>query len=418
MLESRSTLSDAQRRFLCRIVFVVACLLPTWIVAQWAVFPTSRSEWRIRASHVLGWPVNLDSVQTPTPQQVVFRHFRLNDTAHGAWLDLHDVTWSRTKTGQIISLRDVDLTLTQFSEWVQHACVQLPKLDADLGPIDVTVSHLTIRSDLASALPTQTYVAERCQVRIEPAAQRMAVEIFPSAQVGTPIRWEWLGGSGNKNAKWSLHTYQQLVPCWLLAGLVPQAEHFGDQSHFVGYAAGEFRGSFSSIELSEFQLVDVDPARWIHNAGEDATAEPPVRLNDEARFVLDVRTARIENGRFEALYLVLHCDAGVRIAGQWLNTATKWLRVELPEQSPSSLVSLQGLAFAVELRDGALALYGQKPDDLIARDESGQAFVFATSGSKKLAPYCLAGWIADRGESELPITEASLRVLTHLPLLR
>jgi hypothetical protein len=63
-------------------------------------------------------------------------------------------------------------------------------------------------------------------------------------------------------------------------------------------------------------------------------------------------------------------------------------------------------------------LIGQSPDGLIATDPDARPMIFATAGSQGLPPYCLAGWMAEEESIEVPLTAASLEVLSHLPIVR
>lgn len=413
-------MSDFQRRIVCRIAFVLVCLVPTLVVAQWILFPESIARWQIEARSLLGWPVEIGAVSTPTPQQTVLHSFRVRDPHHHAWLDLRDVYWTRNGSRERFELHDITVSADQFSEFMRNWCSQIAKFDAQGAPIEVCISGLTLYAGVQPSPESRTVAFELCLAQIEPATGEMSIEFHSKRSSEAPIRWQVTAGGREKSWRWSLQTNKHLLPGWAVARLVPVAKHVGENWSFTGFIAGESLDDSTAIEIRELQIVDVDPRGWFANsAGELGTTDQPmIELNDGARCVIDVRSGQIRNGRIEYLHAVVHCDAGVRIQGQWLNAAKKWLRLELPEQTPFGMVSLQGIAFGLEIGDARLAILGQRPNDLIARDLNNEPLVLATTDSKNLPPYCLAGWIADRGETGLPISEASLRVLSRLPLVR
>jgi hypothetical protein len=92
--------------------------------------------------------------------------------------------------------------------------------------------------------------------------------------------------------------------------------------------------------------------------------------------------------------------------------------LDLADLPADQSITIGQLALAIEIRNGTLSIHGQPPDGLIAVGQNGEPLVFATATSQNLAPYCLAGWIADNGSLQLPLSAASLEVFSHLPVLR
>ena len=70
-------LSDNQRRFVCRILFLTLCVVPTGAVAYAAFHKKSPAQWAETIQAEIGLPTRIGLVRTPLPGQLVIHDFAI-----------------------------------------------------------------------------------------------------------------------------------------------------------------------------------------------------------------------------------------------------------------------------------------------------------------------------------------------------
>ena len=414
-------MSDARRRLLCRIAIVALCALPTFVVLNWAFFPRSIAQWQSQARQLLSCPVAIGWVESPTPNQLIFHNLRLCDPQSQTWAEFETVDWRKTLDSQQLELSDANLSLSQFTSLVRHLWHQLPQIESGARTVEVHLARITIRSDLESETPSPTFAIKDCRIRIDPGAAqpRATVEFVTDQLSDNPVRWEVICGSDALPTRWSLNTNKRGLPCWLVSDAWPSVLKLGEKSWFYGYLSGELSKTESSVDVSGLQLLDIDPAKIVDSSGPTSAAEttPSIRLAPKTNCAVLVKSARLVDGRLQSIFFEVHCQQG-QIATRLLQAAKKWLHVDVPNPSTDEFVEFSQVDAWGEIRDGLLCIYGQMPDGLIARGVDQQSSIFATAASQGLAPQSLAGLFADEGQLPLPVSTASLELLSHLPLNR
>ena len=81
MENERTSMSDSQRRFVCRIAFLLLCLLPTLLAIYFVFHQPGPSDWQQLIQAELGIAVQIDSVETPTPSMTMFRGVRFGQSS-------------------------------------------------------------------------------------------------------------------------------------------------------------------------------------------------------------------------------------------------------------------------------------------------------------------------------------------------
>ncbi len=414
-------MSDAQRRLLCRFALVAFCAVPTFFALSWALFPRSIAQWQTRALHLLSCPVEIGRVETPTPNQLVFRSFRLGDAESQTWTEFETVEWRQSLNKQQLELSDVDLSLSQFTSLMRLLWEQVPQVELGTRQIELHVGRITIRSDLDNAAAGPNFVFQDCWIRIDPGAAqpRLTVEFFTEQKSDNPVRWETIFGHHDLPTCWSLNTNNNALPCWLVSHAWPTSLRLGDRSWFNGYLSGKLSRTENSFDVSSLQLLDIDPAKLIDTADPASSGDPTpsIRLASNARCDVVVDSAHLIDGRLESTYFKVHCQQG-QLANRLLQSAKHWLHIDVIDANTDEFVDFSQLVFGVEIRDGKLNIQSQVPDGAIARGLNQQPLLFATTASVGLAPHCLAGWLAGEGQVQLPVSAASLQLMSHLPILR
>ena len=72
-------MSDNQRRSICRILFVIVCVLPTFAIGYWICHPQTASGWERAIRAQLGVTARIDSIETPGPYVTILRGLEFLD---------------------------------------------------------------------------------------------------------------------------------------------------------------------------------------------------------------------------------------------------------------------------------------------------------------------------------------------------
>ncbi len=414
-------MSDDQRRLMCRIAFVVCCALPTILVANWILFPRSISQWQTSVRYTLGCPVAIASVETPTPNEVRFHQFRIRDSQAQPLAEFQKVDWKQSLDGQVLTLSPVELTLGQATTLLQHLAEQLPKMDWISGTTCVRIQRITIHSDIEGATAEQSFVAKECVMQIEPSdRQTRAIIEFRSDQADDArIRWEFQFGDPTQPTRWTLNTDNGILPCWLLAKFWPAARNLGDNCRFSGALTCEQTDSHVSYGVQDLRLTNLDVPKLLCNAADlSASDTMPITTAPDSQFEAFIGNARVINGRIDSLFCQIQCPSGGHINPTWLRSTKKWLQVDVFEPTNTVPIAFGQLLVGFEIRDGELFVWGDSKNALISIDPSGQPLINATLQSQRLSPQCLAGWLSGADQIQIPVSAASFRLLSHLPLVR
>ncbi len=84
-------MSDNQRRVLCRLIFLLACAIPTLVSSYWICHPQTADGWAQAIKAETGVEASIDFVETPTPYETVLHKLQLTDPEHGVLLDTAQV---------------------------------------------------------------------------------------------------------------------------------------------------------------------------------------------------------------------------------------------------------------------------------------------------------------------------------------
>lgn len=76
-------MSDNQRRTVCRILFLLVCILPTSVVGYWICHPQTAIGWERAIQAELGVTTKIDSVETPGPYVTILRGLEFTDPVVG-----------------------------------------------------------------------------------------------------------------------------------------------------------------------------------------------------------------------------------------------------------------------------------------------------------------------------------------------
>lgn len=74
-----SDLSDNQKRFICRVLFLALCAIPTCVTIYLATHKRTPDQWAQILQAELGIETSIGVVETPLPGQLIFHELKLYD---------------------------------------------------------------------------------------------------------------------------------------------------------------------------------------------------------------------------------------------------------------------------------------------------------------------------------------------------
>ncbi len=270
---------STQRR-ICRLVFLIGCILPTLAVMAWATverLPSTAAARLTAVEHLLGMHVAAETIQTPKPGVFRASEVTLTNVETGAEVLLARLATIRPQT---------TATFVELSG-VQVAAGELPLLAATVqralavdwpGDVRIQVANAAWLGEspaagaalLASGPLTLTLRTNQHQGEV--LGRELAVRLgdATSGPRFTAVRNRQLVPTATRI---SIHTAGQLVPAgWIaqLGGMVAagkQASFAGEATitHTAGDTSGELSGTLSDVTLAVATQLPIDTRARIEN---------------------------------------------------------------------------------------------------------------------------------------------------------
>lgn len=300
----RVHLHQSVRRRLCRVIFCIACLLPTTSLLAWTIshkLPSHVARCEARARELLGLEARIGRVRYPQPGVCLCENIELTDpetrqrVLQCRWLELG-------RSGPVLVLRPatVEIDASQAGRLVR---LLMRRLQRELPVAPATVRVLPSSVTLRGAHDEQTYDDVEC-----------LIESTETGDTAT-MRFRLAGGERNESAsvairrrhaqqagtRVSLDTAGAALPVSMFAPWADWQSVLGSQARFRGSLwidADErgWRGDVTGV-LNEVDLESLVAARFPHVLTGRAT--------------LEIDRARIEQGRLVEAAGLLRAEHGV-----------------------------------------------------------------------------------------------------------
>lgn len=161
-------MSDRKRRWICRLFFLVACLMPTgWLIMRVA-FQPSATQWSAELELALGLPLDVGRVQTPNAREI----------------HLHQLTWDHPESGRVAELNRIEIHQTQVPasevrKWHQSSVLPtqrwiIPRLELPQAALPDFLQTLHQQWFLRQRLTTLPEIQIQELVVTDPAPSRAA----------------------------------------------------------------------------------------------------------------------------------------------------------------------------------------------------------------------------------------------------
>jgi hypothetical protein len=229
-------MSDNQRRFFCRLLFLFFCCLPTAIIVYRACHPRTSEDWQAQLFSSIGIHAQVHSVETLSPNETVLRDVRVFD-GHGQ---------------PVLSAMEVDLTFAPGrSQIVIRDQVRLS--NHGLKYLTETINRRLMRSDACSVLlnevvMTATEGGQTRELRVSPLeitttptaeGSRAVVTLqMPNANAVSDqraiVQCNVDHIAATDQLRIHVETNQVAMPCWLADQWLPELRELGADSGFAG----------------------------------------------------------------------------------------------------------------------------------------------------------------------------------------
>ena len=229
-------MSDNQRRFFCRLLFLFFCCLPTAIIVYRAFHPRTSDDWQKQVLSKIGIHTQVHSVETLRPNETVLRDVTVFD-GHGQ---------------PVLSAMEVDLNFAPGrSQIVVRDQVRLS--NHGLKYLSETINRRLMRSGACSVLLndvvlTTTEDGQTRELRVSP----LEITTNPTAEGSRAVVTLQLRNSNplsdqravvqcnvdhiaaTDQLRIHVETNQVAMPCWLVNQWLPELRELGAESGFAG----------------------------------------------------------------------------------------------------------------------------------------------------------------------------------------
>ena len=287
-------LSDNQRRFICRVLFLLVCALPTCIVVYFATHQRTADQWAQLIQAELGVKTSIGGVESPRPGQYVFRDVKLFDDEGQEFFVSLSANVSLGHTNLIEFTTPVQVKRKGMSCFLEGSAERIIKPWSGSKLWEITFNEIEITTRRASEYEVASFHMNRLDARLQssPQGPYIQLESLLAGKSGPGSEdWGWLKLSKNPTTREfqvEFDTTQYgAVPCWLAQHWFPALDSLGIDSHFSGDATIKTIGAGSSCLLSgEFRNVSLP-----------AIAKVPPSYIAAAKS-LHVKDVRFENSRW------------------------------------------------------------------------------------------------------------------------
>lgn len=280
-------MSDNQRRFYCRLLFLFFCCLPTSIMVYRAFHPQTPEMWQQRIESELGMDATIVAVETPSPRETILRGLTLLGPDRRVLLSAIEtrIRYGKLADGQaeqqILVREQVRITsdnlkwladtleqrMPRDSKWrirMEHVVIE-PGATDDVLANELHISPADIEIDgsggTSSAVLTMT--VRQFGKPIDGAGNITSAEVSGDglSTVRCDVR-QLVSPGQSPQTSFFLDTRNQALPCWLAQRWLPQLRELGN--------AATFRGRFGIDPLSpdiygrvqgRFENVALPPAQ-------------------------------------------------------------------------------------------------------------------------------------------------------------
>jgi hypothetical protein len=400
------------RRRICRLIFCVACVLPTLLVGAVILLrhtPFYRAAqlraWQLQLSEQLGLEVELAAVTPSDSQRWLLSGVECRDPESHEWLiRVRSADVAQTSRGWFISLGQPQLNarrLRRLSSLLHEHVVCRP--DALAAKIQLKDSNWELQDE--------AYSESVLNVRSALTASREGVELLVEFRASTAPENERVRMRLARNrmldppaTQWELQTDSAGLPCSAALPWLPLLGHLGEACVFQGYVhCEEHPAGWNARVQGVFRQVDLNQL---------ITEQFRHKLSGSGTFT--VNTCTMAAGRITQLQGSLSCPRGL-IGQSLLDAAERTLGLQLdPRPETAGPRPYQQLAVHFSLTAAGLVLGTPASDAGLLRDSQGP--LVSLPDSTPRSPLSLVHLLVPHVDLQVPVTRETAAMVRVLPL--
>lgn len=269
----KNDLSDNQRRTICRVLFLLACALPTCVTVYFATHQRTPDQWAQLLKAELGVETSIGVVETPRPDEILFHDVKLYDNDGEPIFDALRANVTLGNVNKILFRNPIRINRKGLSHFLEEASGRLIQSGTDAKPWEVLFQTVEIVDEADPTFEKKPFHLERVHIGIGNGLQGPEVTVS-AAKLGEV---KFARDSQNGQFVVEVNTKQNTVPCWLANQWCPDLKRLlGNRADFKGVAliyssersaTSALTGKFDHIDLPhmpEFKSYLVDAAQSIY----------------------------------------------------------------------------------------------------------------------------------------------------------
>ncbi len=405
---------SSTHRLLCRIGFVLFCLLPTGMVAIWICWPESSSIWQQQLTNLLGLRARVHGVSHPRPGTIVLEDVHLSDPELGDLARLPSVRIVQNAETCNLLIPEVEIAaghLDRVRELL-HDRILRGGLVGD-RTFTARISELTLADtplgQASHAMAKRKLTDVVCTFEPTEIGSRFTAQFrYDGNQLGDVCEFSLerrlAAGGAQPTTRWFLDTGDSYLPCRLIARQISGLAALGESCEFRGVLwieltprgwEGDFSGRFRNVDLK--CLVSNQFPHTLPGLAD-----------------VELRRAKLREGRLIDAAGSLSCREG-SIGEELLDAAAAHLKLKRAGDETLSPVGYQRLDLGFQIDQSQLTIRGQcDARGTILLDEQGRALL-AESADATVPAVSLARMLVPQTEVQIPLTQESAALLRVLP---
>lgn len=400
-----------RRLLLCRLGFIVLCVVPTMIVATGIALPHRRQPWEDRTFQHLGLTATIGQVSRPRPNSTLLQGVVLADPEVGNVANVRAVEIDESAETLRLSLVHPEVRADRLDLICRSIQQRLLRKKLLATSIEADCRQLTLLVGVQGAdpRPIATFADVKC--RIAGTAKGSILDMrfsLPGNQPSRPCQLtieRQSTADGDPTVVWLANTHGCFVPCQVISAVFPPLGRLGSDCHFRGSIrgvagndgwTGSVRGEFAQVDL--YRLVQ---EQFLHTL--DGMAD--ITLTQ-----LDFRGSKIvaAQGR-------LRSARGV-IGNSLLRSAAEHLGCRLENGLTGTATRFSAIDFEFDVATDVLTLHGRckaQPTTMI-QGALGEPLLDEPAIATQLA--ALARTLVPHSDFQVPLTRETSKLLSLFPI--
>ena len=260
-------MSDHQKRIICRAFFVLLCVVPTVIVIKWLFTPPTTTQWEERIKGNLGLVTNVESVETPLPQETILGAVHILGKENDVAVDLGSVTVANTEQARQIVVQKFDVNDISLAHVLRRVHREVSDPPYPVRPYQVFFGQVQIRSENLNGdqlvqelhgasiqiLPTEQSLELTLKFKLSMADDAPVTQITYIRRLHT-----------QPQEIWAVNSPQAELPVWMLAEIIPELKCMGSSATFNGTIQLEkYEHQWNGIAAGWLKSVDLFHLVWL-----------------------------------------------------------------------------------------------------------------------------------------------------------